>query len=191
MLQAAPAFVSTFESRARGAQAPVRGLAGTPPNLAARHNSPQCQESGLLNRAVRTTRGRRTRSWRHCAERAATCCQSCGANPAGHARRTRWASTSESGAATGPCVLFALWCLSVRPRGVPNLGVAAHGAQRFACSPPPAGGAYTEAEFVAYYGGRAEGDTAGAGSRTCHTWSPRHCSRTRRSRMAPALATRS
>ena len=78
-------------SQGRGAQAPVRGLAGTPPILAARHNSPQCQESGLLNRAVRTTRGRRTRSWWHCTERAATCCQSCGANPAGHARRTRWA----------------------------------------------------------------------------------------------------
>ena len=87
-------------SQGRGAQAPVRGLAGTPPILAARHNSPQCQESGLLNRAVRTTRGRRTRSWWHCTERAATCCQSCGANPAGHARRTRWASTSESGAVT-------------------------------------------------------------------------------------------
>jgi hypothetical protein len=98
-LQAAPAFGSAFESRER-AQAPVRGLAGTPPNLAARHNSPQCQESGPMNRAVRTIRGRRIRRWWHCTERAATCCQSCGANPAGHARRTRWASTSESGAVT-------------------------------------------------------------------------------------------
>ena len=80
---------------------PVRGLGGHSPKPP-RVTTPlkQCQESGPVNRAVRTTRGRRTRSWWHCTERAAKCCQSCGANPAGHARRTRWASTSESGAVT-------------------------------------------------------------------------------------------
>ena len=71
---------------------PVRELGGHSPK-SPRVTTPlkQCRESGPMNRAVRTIRGRRTRSWRHCTERAATCCQSCGANPAGHARRTRWA----------------------------------------------------------------------------------------------------
>ena len=80
---------------------PVRELGGHSPK-SPRVPTPlkQCRESGPMNRAVRTIRGRRTRSWWHCTERAATRCQSCGANPAGHARRTRWASTSESGAVT-------------------------------------------------------------------------------------------
>ena len=71
---------------------PVRELGGHSPK-SPRVPTPlkQCQESGPMNRAVRTIRGRRTRSWWHCTERAAKCCQSCGANPAGHARRTRWA----------------------------------------------------------------------------------------------------
>ena len=100
MLQAASAFGSTFQSRESGSSRSTR-LGGHSPK-SPRVTTPlkQCQESGPMNRAVRTIRGRRTRSWWHCTERAARCCQSCGANPAGHARRARWASTSESGAVT-------------------------------------------------------------------------------------------